>query len=251
MLGAKAARYFYSLFYMLRRRRILFLAAVFVSREEVKPGMGRKKSNARIQPHGKRIHVNKYINKRGRTKRKSAAAYNRSVEKQQESSPKDVVNYDSLPSYHWPTTRIPKQYEIWFAELGDHYGTSVQSGNRPVLILTNDVANRYSQTFTVIPLTSKMKKLDLPTHIVLTEAHCEMLKPERLEDSVLLIEQITTIDQSALFNRLCRVTSAEKKKEIEQAVARQFDMRNAKKNQQNTDKNAKCGGSAVHGRKEV
>ena len=159
------------------------------------------------------------------------------------------MNYDSLPAYHWPTTRIPKQYEIWFAELGDHYGTSVQSGNRPVLILTNDVANRYSQTFTVIPLTSKMKKLDLPTHIVLTEAHCEMLKPERLEDSVLLIEQITTIDQSALFNRLCRVTSAEKKREIEQAVARQFDMLNAKK-KQNTDKNAKCG-SAVHGRKEV
>ena len=57
-----------------------------IQREEVKPGMGRKKSNARIQPHGKRIHVNKYINKRGRTKRKSAAAYNRSVEKQQESS---------------------------------------------------------------------------------------------------------------------------------------------------------------------
>lgn len=55
-------------------------------REEVKPRMGRKKSNARIQPHGKRIHVNKYINKRGRTRRKSAAAYNRSVEKQQESS---------------------------------------------------------------------------------------------------------------------------------------------------------------------
>ena len=219
-----------------------------IQREEVKPGMGRKKSNARIQPHGKRIHVNKYINKRGRTKRKSAAAYNRSVEKQQESSQKDVVNYDSLPAYHWPTTRIPKQYEIWFAELGDHYGTSVQSGNRPVLILTNDVANRYSQTFTVIPLTSKMKKLDLPTHIVLTEAHCEMLKPERLEDSVLLIEQITTIDQSALFNRLCRVISAEKKQEIEQAVAHQFDMQNAKKNKQNTDKNAapKCGS-----RKEV
>lgn len=254
MLGAKAARYFYSLFYISRRRRVLFLAAVFVFREEVKPGMGRKKSNARIQPHGKRIHVNKYINKRGCTKRKSAAAYNRSIEKQQEISQKAVVNYDSLPAYHWPTTRIPKQYEIWFAELGDHYGTSVQSGNRPVLILTNDVANRYSQTFTVIPLTSKMKKLDLPTHIVLTEAHCEMLKPERLEDSVLLIEQITTIDQSALFNRLCRVTSAEKKQEIEQAVARQFDMRNAKKNKQNTDKNTapKCGSSnTAHSRKEV
>ena len=43
----------------------------------------------------------------------------------------------------------------------------------------------------------------------------------------------------------------DKKQEIEQAVARQFDMNNAKKNKQNTDKNAKCGGSAVHSRKEV
>ena len=175
------------------------LGGCFCIRREVKPGMGRKKSNARIQPHGKRIHVNKYINKRGQTKRKSAAAYNRSVEKQQESSQKDVVSYDSLPAYRWPTSRIPKQYEIWFAELGEHYGTCVQSGNRPVLILTNNVANRYSQTLTVIPLTSKMKKLDLPTHVVLTEAHCEMLKSEQMEDSVLLIEQITTIDQSPLW----------------------------------------------------
>ena len=187
--------------------------------------MGRKKSNARIQPHGKRIHVNKYINKRGRTKRKSAAAYNHSVEKQQDGR---RLNYDSLPAYHWPTNRVPKQYEIWFAELGEHYGTCVQSGNRPVLILTNNVANRYSQTLTVVPLTSKMKKLDLPTHVVLTKAHCEMLKPEQMEDSVLLIEQITTIDQSALFSRLSRVTSVEKKQEIEQAVARQFDMQSRK-----------------------
>lgn len=220
----------------------------------MKPRMGRKKSNARILPRGRKIHVNKYINKRGCTKHKSAATHNHSTEKQQESS---HTTYDSFPAYNWPTTRIPKQYEIWFAELGNHYGTCVQSGNRSVLILTNDIANRYSQTFTVIPLTSKMKKLDLPTHIVLTEAHCEMLRAERLEDSILLVEQITTIDQSALFGRLCRVISAEKKQEIEQAVARQFDMHSTKKNKQNTDENAvrgsnaNYGSNAVHGRKEV
>lgn len=225
-----------------------------IRREEVKPRMGRKKSNARILPRGRKIHVNKYINKRGCTKHKSAATHNHSTEKQQESS---HTTYDSFPAYNWPTTRIPKQYEIWFAELGNHYGTCVQSGNRPVLILTNDIANRYSQTFTVIPLTSKMKKLDLPTHIVLTEAHCEMLRAERLEDSILLVEQITTIDQSALFGRLCRVISAEKKQEIEQAVARQFDMHSTKKNKQNTDENAvrgsnaNYGSNAVHSRKEV
>ena len=252
MLGAKAARYFYPLFtcYAATKSGGCFC----IRREEVRPRMGRKKCNARILPRGRKIHVNKYINKRGCTKHKSAAAHNRSAEKQQESN---HTTYDSLPAYHLPATRIPKQYEIWFAELGDHYGTCVQSGNRPVLILTNDIANRYSQTFTVIPLTSKMKKLDLPTHIVLTEAHCEMLRAERLEDSILLVEQITTIDQSALFGRLCRVISAEKKQEIEQAVARQFDMRSTKKNQQNTDKNAvhssnaNDGSNAIHSRKEV
>lgn len=177
--------------------------------------MGRKKSNARSLPHGKKIHVNKYISKRGTTKKKAAPNIGSSVH----------PAFEELPAHRWPTARTPKQHEIWFAELGDHYGTSVQSGNRPVLVITNDVSNRYSQTLTVIPMTSKMKKLELPTHVVLTEAHCEMLKAEQMEDSVLLIEQITTIDRSALYNRLCRVTSLEKKQEIEQAVARQFDMK--------------------------
>ena len=212
--------------------------------------MGRKKSNARPIERGRKIHVNKYINQRGKTKphRRSEASCKLTSKEPQ---------FYELPADQWPATKIPKQYEIWFAELGNHYGTCVQSGNRPVLILTNDIANRYSQTFTVIPLTSKMKKLDLPTHIVLTEAHCEMLRAERLEDSILLVEQITTIDQSALFGRLCRVISAEKKQEIEQAVARQFDMRSTKKNKQNTDgnavrgSNANYGSNAVHSRKEV
>ena len=52
----------------------------------MKPRMGRKKSNARILPRGRKIHVNKYINKRGCTKHKSAATHNHSTEKQQESS---------------------------------------------------------------------------------------------------------------------------------------------------------------------
>ena len=179
--------------------------------------MGRKKSNARSLPHGKKIHVNKYISKRGNTKKKITAF----------ETPNSSAHpaFEELPAHRWPTVRTPKQHEIWFAELGDHYGTSVQSGNRPVLVITNDVSNRYSQTLTVIPMTSKMKKLELPTHVVLTKDHCEMLKAEQMEDSVLLIEQITTIDRSALYNRLCRVTSAEKKQEIERAVARQFDMK--------------------------
>lgn len=179
--------------------------------------MGRKKSNARTLPHGRKVHVNKYINKRGKTKKKATVS--------RQTVPKKISCSETPPIQWPPTTRIPKQYEIWFAELGDHYGTSVQSGNRPVLVISNDVANRNSPIITVIPLSSKLKKLELPVHIILTESDCEMLRDEHLEDSILLVEQITTIDKVALSNRFCRVTSAQKKHEIESAVKKQFAMR--------------------------
>lgn len=181
--------------------------------------MGRKKSNARTLPHGRKVHVNKYINKRGKTKKKAAFS------RQAAPAPKKMPCTETPPIQWPPTTRIAKQYEIWFAELGDHYGTSVQSGNRPVLVISNDMANRNSPIITVIPLSSKLKKLELPVHIVLTESDCEMLRDEHLEDSILLVEQITTIDKVALSNRFCRVISAQKKHEIEAAVKKQFAMR--------------------------
>ncbi len=179
--------------------------------------MGRKKSNARQVAHGRKIHVNKYINQREKTKpcRKSAVSWKPAPEE---------TPFHEMPTYQWPTTRTPKQYEIWFAELGDHSGTSVQSGTRPVLVISNDVANRNSPIITVIPLSSKLKKLELPVHVVLMEKDCEMFRDEHLEDSILLVEQITTIDKVVLFNRLCRVTSPRKKQEIEAAVTKQFAM---------------------------
>lgn len=180
--------------------------------------MGRKKKNARHSVHGRKIHVNKYINQRGKTKphRRSEAPCKLTSKEPQ---------FHELPADQWPATKIPKQYEVWFAELGDHSGTSVQGGTRPVLVISNDVANRNSPVITVIPLSSKLKKLELPVHIVLTEDDCEMLRDEHLEDSVLLVEQITTIDKVVLFNRLCQVTSDQKKNEIEAAVTKQFAMR--------------------------
>ena len=169
--------------------------------------MGRKKKNARHSVHGRKIHVNKYINQCGKTKkcRKSAVSW-RPASKE--------TPFNDMPTYQWPTVRTPKQYEVWFAELGDHSGTSVQSGTLPVLVISNDVANRNSPVITVIPLSSKLKKLELPVHIVLTEKECEMLRDEHLEDSILLVEQITTIDKLVLFNRFCCVVSVQKKYEI-------------------------------------
>lgn len=86
------------------------------------------------------------------------------------------------------------------------------------------MANRNSPIITVIPMSSKLKKLELPVHIPVTGRDCEMLRDEGLEESILLVEQITTIDKMVLCNRLCRVTSAKKKQEIEAAVKKQFAM---------------------------
>lgn len=179
--------------------------------------MGRKKKNARSGVHGRKIHVNKYINQRGKTKecRKSVVSWQPASKE---------APFVEMPTYQWPTTRTPKQYEVWFAELGDHSGTSVQSGTRPVLVISNDAANRNSPVITVIPLSSKLKKLELPVHIVITAEDCKMLRNEHLEESVLLVEQITTIDKVVLFNRLCQVTSVQKRHEIETAVTKQFAM---------------------------
>ena len=70
----------------------------------------------------------------------------------------------------------------------------------------------------------KLKKLELPVHIPVTGRDCEMLRDEGLEESILLVEQITTIDKMVLCSRLCRVISARKKQEIEAAVKKQFAM---------------------------
>lgn len=187
--------------------------------------MGRSNKNARSRPQGRRIHVNKYINKIGRTKDKRAVNARRSFYEKYKSSAANLPGQVSLGNPRpWVTGPLPRRYEIWFANLGDHYGTSVQSGNRPVLVISNDVGNQYSRTVTVIPLTTKLKRMDMPTHIILTEEDCCMFRPQTLQDSVLLAEQITTIAKSALCGRLCRVTSRERKQEIEQAVAAQLDM---------------------------
>lgn len=177
--------------------------------------MGRKKKNARSAAHGRKIHVNKYINQRGKTKKRAVASCQPSLNR---------VPIQEMPLTRWPVPKIPKQYEIWFAELGNHYGTSVQSGNRPVLVISNDMANRNSPIITVIPMSSKLKKLELPVHIPVTGRDCEMLRDEGLEESILLVEQITTIDKMVLCKRLCRVTSVKKKQEIEAAVKKQFAM---------------------------
>lgn len=166
--------------------------------------MGRKNKNGRSRPH-----VNKYINQKGRLLRKQSTA-------------RPTVK--AAPKQETPQQMV-QRFEIWFAELGDHFGSSVQSGSRPVLVISNDVANRFSSTLTVIPLTTVQKKLNLPTHIRIAEADCQMINDHAyLRNSVALAEQVTTIGKNALLNKLGCLTSKAKRREVEQAIAVFFNM---------------------------
>lgn len=172
--------------------------------------MGRKNKNARTRQK-KKLHINRYLSKKAR---RDPGLYNM--------PPTGAAGKEDIIPTQYYGKLCPHQYEIWFARLGNHYNTSIQSGCRPVLIISNEMANRHSRTFTVFPMTSKMKKLELPTHVLLDTSCCGMNSDEALQDSVLLVEQVTTVDRSMLTKRLCCVTSEKKIQEIRKAIAVQF-----------------------------
>ncbi len=107
--------------------------------------------------------------------------------------------------------RVPQRGDIWFVELGCHSGTSVQDGCRPAFIMSNDTANLHSGIVTVVPLTSKLKKSYLPTHVILAD-ECPALEP-----SMVLGEQLTTVGKTSLKSYVGRISS-KKVHEIEKAV---------------------------------
>ena len=91
---------------------------------------------------------------------------------------------------------IIQRGDIFYADLRPVVG-SEQGGIRPVLILQNDIGNRYSPTTIVAAITSQINKARLPTHI---ELKAEGFGLER--DSVILLEQIRTIDKKRLKSRI-------------------------------------------------
>lgn len=94
---------------------------------------------------------------------------------------------------------IIKRGDIFFADLRPVVG-SEQGGIRPVLIIQNDMGNRHSPTVICAAITSRMNKAKLPTHISL-----EVDKYDISRDSVILLEQIRTIDKSRLREKVCHL----------------------------------------------
>ena len=89
-----------------------------------------------------------------------------------------------------------KRGEIYYADLSPVIG-SEQGGVRPVLIVQNDVGNRYSPTVIAAAITSQKEKTKLPTHIDIESNGSGLAK-----DSVVLLEQIRTIDKKRLKEKM-------------------------------------------------
>lgn len=107
--------------------------------------------------------------------------------------------------------------DIFYAILTPTIG-SEQDGIRPVVIIQNNRGNRYSPTTIVVPITSKLSKRDLPTHVLLSSTKGLEKK------SIALIEQIRTLDKSRLLEKITRV-SDEDLENIKEAIKKNLSIR--------------------------
>ncbi len=106
---------------------------------------------------------------------------------------------------------IIKRGDIFYADLRPVIG-SEQGGVRPVLIIQNDVGNRHSPTVICAAITSQMNKAKLPTHVEIDAAHYDIIK-----DSVILLEQLRTIDKKKAERQVCHL-DAEILSRVDQAL---------------------------------
>ena len=103
-----------------------------------------------------------------------------------------------------------KRGEVYYADLSPVIG-SEQGGVRPVLIIQNDIGNKYSPTVIAAAITSQLSKAKLPTHIELDTNTCLP------KDSVVLLEQIRTLDKRRLKEKIGELSQI-KMAEINQAL---------------------------------
>ena len=94
---------------------------------------------------------------------------------------------------------VIKRGDIFYADLRPVAG-SEQGGVRPVIIIQNDTGNKHSPTVICAAITSRMNKAKLPTHVELDSTKCDIVK-----DSVILLEQLRTIDKKRLKDKVCHV----------------------------------------------
>lgn len=98
-------------------------------------------------------------------------------------------------------TQLVKRGDIYYADLSPVIG-SEQGGIRPVLIIQNDMGNKYSPTVIVAAITSQINKAKLPTHVEISSEEYGLNK-----DSVILLEQVRTIDKRRLKDKIGHISN--------------------------------------------
>ena len=107
--------------------------------------------------------------------------------------------------------------DIYYADLSPVVG-SEQGGVRPVLIIQNDVGNKHSPTVICAAITSRMNKAKLPTHVEIDARKYQIVK-----NSVVLLEQIRTIDKLRLKELVCDLDQTIMKK-VDEAIKVSFEL---------------------------
>lgn len=107
--------------------------------------------------------------------------------------------------------------DIYLTQLDGQAEGSLQAGMRPVFIISNNKANKFSPVITVIPVTSKMGKNQLPTHVYIRD--CGLAKP-----SIAMAEQITSINKSKLRKRIGSIKRTEYERQVRKAVEIQLNL---------------------------
>ena len=110
-----------------------------------------------------------------------------------------------------------KRGDIYYADLSPVVG-SEQGGIRPVLIIQNDVGNRHSPTVICAAITSRMNKAKLPTHVEISAKEYHIVK-----NSVVLLEQIRTIDKQRLRDLVCHLDE-EIMNKVDEAIRISFEL---------------------------
>lgn len=105
---------------------------------------------------------------------------------------------------------VINMFDIFYADLSRGTTKSEQGGVRPVIIIQNDIGNKYSPTVIVLPITSELKKINMPTHAIIHKSYETGLNV----DSMVLAEQIRVIDKSRLLNKIGYLDNASEQNNI-------------------------------------
>ncbi len=114
---------------------------------------------------------------------------------------------------------IVKRGDLFYADLSPVEG-SEQGGIRPVVVVQNNVGNKYSPTIIIAPITSQTNKAKLPTHVAI-----ESNKYGLPKDSVVLLEQVRTIDKKRLKEKIGKFSKAVMKS-VDKALVKSLGLHN-------------------------